>query len=197
MTYKWASIGGFPSITVLQGGWFVWPPVIKCKERNLTKWWDLDETCKRNLLDEKILFNYHFWKCATKITFEIRIKKFEIFSSMDPLTQDKASVVVMATLALCNFLRLKWRDSYTPKGSADELQRIIVTSCMAWKLLVKKPNCSGQSRYKKTKFKRQKNSNIVIGICPWSRTTRLVFEDSNRVIKFKTCADNLSSLSKM
>ena len=42
---------------------------------------------------------------------------------MDPLTPDKASVVVKAKLALCNFLRLKSRDSYTPKGSVDEVQR--------------------------------------------------------------------------
>ena len=33
-------VGSSPS----RGGWIVWPPVIKHKERNLTKYWDLAET---------------------------------------------------------------------------------------------------------------------------------------------------------
>ena len=52
---------------------------------------------------------------------------------MDPLTPDKASVVVMAKLALCNFLRLKSRDSYTPKGSVDEVQRNGLLLLVAWR----------------------------------------------------------------
>lgn len=42
---------------------------------------------------------------------------------MANLTQDKALVVAIVTLALHNLLRFKLRDSYTPKGPADEIQR--------------------------------------------------------------------------
>ena len=42
---------------------------------------------------------------------------------MANLTQDKALMVVIVTLALHNLLRFKSRDSYTPKGPVDEIQR--------------------------------------------------------------------------
>ena len=54
--------------------------------------------------------------------FGIWINRFRIFASRATVTPDKASHVIMATFRLKNLLRLKSRDSYTPKGSVDEIQ---------------------------------------------------------------------------
>ena len=50
------------------------------------------------------------------------INKFRIFASRANLALDKASLVVMASLELHNFLRLKSRECYTLKGPSDEIQ---------------------------------------------------------------------------
>lgn len=50
------------------------------------------------------------WKCL------------EILGNRVTLTPDIAPVVVMATLALSNILRLKPKDDYTQRGSLDEIQ---------------------------------------------------------------------------
>ena len=78
---------------------------------------------RKTWLARKILFNYRLSRKrrVTENVNGIWIKKFWIFANWAILTRDKASVVVMAILALHN-LRLKTRDSNTPKGSVDEIQ---------------------------------------------------------------------------
>ena len=53
----------------------------------------------------------------------IRINRFRIFATKAYLISDKSFLVVMTSLALHSFLRFKPRDSYTPKGYVDEIQR--------------------------------------------------------------------------
>ena len=64
---------------------------------------------ERNLTDEKILFNYSLSKkrSVTKNRFEILINWLRIFVNRTTLTPDNASLVITASLALHNLLRLK------------------------------------------------------------------------------------------
>ena len=56
--------------------------------------------------------------------------------------------------------------------------RIIVTRRKAWKSFVKQHNWSGESSYRKTKLKCQKELNIITGVCHWTRASALVFQGS-------------------
>ena len=78
----------------------------------------------KNLTDDKILFNCRLPRKgrATENMFGIRTNRFKVFANRGTLTQCKVSFIVMATLAFHNLLGLKPRDSYTPKGSVDEIQ---------------------------------------------------------------------------
>ena len=70
--------------------------------------------------DQKNSKQGHFLR--SEKVFEICIKRFKIFVNRAASTPDNGSVAIMAALALHNLLRLKSRDSYTPKGSVDEIQ---------------------------------------------------------------------------
>ena len=78
----------------------------------------------------------------------------------------------MAALALRNFLRLKSRDSYTPKGSVDEIQNNGSLLQGEWR------KNSRESRYRKMTLIFRKNSNIITGVCQWTRKSPLVFKGS-------------------
>ena len=79
---------------------------------------------KQNLNDHEFLFNYGFARerLVTENVTGIWIDRFRIFANRAKFTPDKALVVAMATLKLHNLLRSNPRDSYTPKGSVDEIQ---------------------------------------------------------------------------
>ena len=51
----------------------------------------------------------------------IWVNRFRIFGNSATLTRDKVSVVMTATLALDNLLRLKSRNTYTPKAFVDKI----------------------------------------------------------------------------
>lgn len=51
----------------------------------------------------------------------IWVNRFRIFGNRATLTRDKVSVVMTATLALDNLLRLKSRNTYTPKAFVDKI----------------------------------------------------------------------------
>lgn len=52
---------------------------------------------------------------------EFKINRFRLFTNRATLANDNFPVIPIATLAPQNVVRLKLRDSYTPKGFVDEI----------------------------------------------------------------------------
>ena len=137
---------------------------------------------KKTLTKEEILFIYHLSRnrFVNENMFGLWINRFSIFATRAAtLAPDIGSVVVMV-FALHNLLRSKSRDSYTLKGSDDKIQsnRSLLQGD---KSFVKQHNWSGESICRKMKLKYWKKWNIITGVCHWTRTSLLVFKDSNRM----------------
>ncbi|XP_028394491.1 uncharacterized protein LOC114518686 [Dendronephthya gigantea] len=77
---------------------------------------------QRGLSEERRIFNYRLsWgRRVSESVFGILSNRFRVYSTVLSIKLDNAVKVILATLALHNFLRAKVPNRYIPKGSVDE-----------------------------------------------------------------------------
>ena len=76
---------------------------------------------QRALIDEKRIFNYRLsrGRRVSENVFGILTNRFRVFSTLLSIKPDNVTKVVLATLALHNFLRSTNSSRYIPPGSVD------------------------------------------------------------------------------
>ena len=76
---------------------------------------------QRALADEKRIFNYRLsrGRRVSENVFGILTNRFRVFSTLLSIKPDNVTKVVLATLALHNFLRSTNSSRYIPPGSVD------------------------------------------------------------------------------
>ena len=90
---------------------------------------------QRGLSEERRIFNYRLsrGRRVSENAFGILSNRFRMYSTVLSIKPDNTVKVVLATLALHNFLRVKVSNRYIPKGSVDNEDQLGRTRDGSWR----------------------------------------------------------------